>query len=33
MDIENKLLVANGERVGGRMRWEIAGHRCKVLSI
>ena len=23
MDIENKLLVANGERVGGRMQWEI----------
>ena len=32
-DIENRLVVAKGERVGGVMAWEIGVSRCKLLYI
>ena len=31
MDIENRLVVAQGERVGGRMEWEFRVGRYKLL--
>ena len=31
MDIENRLVVAKGEGVGGGMEWEVAVSRCKLL--
>ena len=33
MVIENKLVVARGEGVGGRMQWEVEVSRCKLLYI
>ena len=30
-DVENKLVVAKGEGVGGRMEWEAGVRRCKLL--
>ena len=33
MDIENRLVVAKGEGVGGRMEWEVGVSRCKLLCI
>ena len=33
MDIENRLLVAKGEGVGGGMEWEVGVSRCKLLYI
>ena len=33
MDIENRLVVAKGERVGGGMDWEIGVSRCKLFYI
>ena len=32
-DIENRLVVAKGEGVGGRMEWEVEVSRCKLLYI
>ena len=31
MDIENRLVVAQGEGIGGRMEWEVGISRCKFL--
>ena len=31
MDIENRLVVAKGNGVGGRMEWEVGVSRCKLL--
>ena len=31
MDIENRLVVAKGEGVGGGMEWEVGISRCKRL--
>ena len=31
--MENRLVVAKGERVGGRMEWEVGISRCKLLYI
>ena len=31
MDIENRLVVAKEERVGGWMEWEVEVSRCKLL--
>ena len=31
MDIENRLVVAKGEGVGGGMEWEVRVSRCKLL--
>ena len=31
MDIENRLVVANREGVGGGMDWEFGISRCKLL--
>ena len=33
MDIENRLVVAKGEGVGGGMEWEFGVSRCKLLYI
>ena len=33
MDMENRLVVAKGERIGGRMEWEAGVSRCKLLYI
>ena len=33
MDIENRLMVAKGEGVGGVMEWEFGVSRCKLLYI
>ena len=33
MDIENRLVVAKGERVGGGMEWEGGVSKCKLLYI
>ena len=33
MDIENRLVVARGEGVGGGMEWEVGVSRCKLLYI
>ena len=33
MDIENRLVVAKGERVGGGMEWEVGVSRGKLLYI
>ena len=33
MDIENRLVVAKGEGVGGRTEWEVRISRCKLLYI
>ena len=33
MDIENRLVVAKGEGVGGGMEWEAGVSRCKPLYI
>ena len=33
MDIENRLVVAKGERVGGGMEWEVGVSKCKLLYI
>ena len=33
MDIENRLVVAKGEGVGGGMDWEFGMSRCKLLYI
>ena len=30
-DIENRLVVAKGEGVGGGMEWEVGVSRCKLL--
>ena len=32
-DIENRLVVAKGKGVGGRMEWEVGVSRCKLLYI
>ena len=31
MDIENRLVVANGERIQGGMEWEVGVSRYKLL--
>ena len=31
MDIENRLMVAKGDRVVGGMEWEVEVNRCKLL--
>ena len=31
MDIENRLMVAKGDRVVGGMEWEVGVNRCKLL--
>ena len=31
MDTENRLVVAKGEGVGGRMGWDVGVSRCKLL--
>ena len=31
MDIENRLVVAGGEGVGGRIEWEVEVSRCRLL--
>ena len=31
--IENRVVVAKGERVGGGMEWEVDVRRCKLLYI
>ena len=31
MDIENRLVVAKGEGVGGGLEWEVGLSRCKLL--
>ena len=31
MDIENRMVVAKGEGVGGGMEWEAGVSRCKLL--
>ena len=31
MDMENRLVVAKGEGIGGRMEWEVGISRCKFL--
>ena len=33
MDIENRLVVAKGEEVGGGMEWEVGVNRCKLLNM
>ena len=33
MDIENRLVVVKGERVGGWVKWEAGVSRCKLLYI
>ena len=33
MNIENRLVVAKGEGVGGGMEWEVGVSRCKLLYI
>ena len=33
MDIENRLVVANGEGFGGWMVWKVGVRRCKLLYI
>ena len=33
MDVENRLVVAKGEGVGGGMEWEAGVSRCKLLHI
>ena len=33
MDIEDRLVVAKGEGVGGGMEWEAGVSRCKLLYI
>ena len=33
MDIENRLVVAKGEEVGGGIEWEVGASRCKLLYI
>ena len=33
MDIENRLVVAKGEGVGGGMQWEVGVSRWKLLYI
>ena len=32
-DIENRLVVAKGQEVGGGMEWEVGISRCKLLYI
>ena len=32
-DTEIRLLVAKGERAGGRMEWEVGVSRCKLLRV
>ena len=32
-DIENRVVVAKGEGVGGGMEWEVGVSRCKLLYI
>ena len=33
MDIENRLVVAKGEGVGGGLEWEVGVSRCKLLHV
>ena len=33
MDIENRLVVAKREGVGGGMEWQVGVSRCKLLYI
>ena len=33
MDIENRLVVAKGEGVGGGMEWEFGVSRCQLLYL
>ena len=33
MDIENRLVVAKGEGVGGGMEWEVGVSRCELLYL
>ena len=33
MDIENRLVVAKGEGIGGGMEWEAGVSRCNLLYI
>ena len=33
MDIENRLLLAERERLGGGVEWEVGVSRCKLLYI
>ena len=33
MDIENRLVVAKGEGVGGGMEWEVGISRCRLLYV
>ena len=33
MDIENRLVVAKGDGVGGEKEWEVGVSKCKLLYI
>jgi len=33
MDIENRLVVAKGEKVEGGTEWEVGVSRCKLLHV
>ena len=33
MDIENRVVLARGHRLGGGMEWELGISRCKLLHI
>ena len=33
MDIENRLVVAKWEGIGGGMEWEVGVSRCKLLYV